>query len=124
MKRILITGASGLLGRSLLKHCASHAEAVGTYLDREWKPENAKLYQLNVTKAGDTENLLDEVRPSVVVHAAGMTSIAECQENQQEAEEVNYRATAQLAAFCTQRGIRLIFLSTDRIFAGAKGNNS
>jgi dTDP-4-dehydrorhamnose reductase len=50
-----------------------------------------------------------------------LTDIPYCQAHLQEAEDINYRASAQLAAFCTQRAIRLVYLSTDMIFDGANG---
>ncbi len=124
MKKLLITGASGLLGRSLVKHCASRFNVTGTYLNREFKPDNCRLYKLDLTDNAELENLLDQIRPAVVIHTGGISSIEYCEKHQQEAEEVNYRATAQLAAFCTQRGIRLVYLSTDMVFDGEKGDYS
>lgn len=121
MKRILITGASGLVGRNLVKHCSSRFAVAGTYLTRDYKPENCRLYKLDLKDTAQMENLLDEVRPSIVIHSAGLTSIDYCQKHQKEAEEMNYRATAQIAAFCAKRGIRLIYLSTDMVFDGEKG---
>ena len=124
MKRLLITGASGLVGRSLVKHCSSRYDLVGTYNTREYKPDDCRLLQLDISNTAEVEDCLDNVRPSIVIHTAGLSSIAYCQENKEEAEDINYRATAQLAAFCTKRGIKLIYLSTDMVFNGEKGNYS
>ena len=122
MKRLLITGASGLLGRALVKHCSSRFEVHGTYLTRKYNPNKCSLKQLDLQKPAEIEECLDSVQPSIVIHAAGLTDIQFCQKNQQEAENVNYRATAQLAAFCTQRAIRLVYLSSDMVFDGEKGD--
>ena len=122
MKKLLITGASGLLGRNLVKHCSSRFEIYGTYSTRDFKPDKIDLRHLDLRKPEEIESSLDAISPAIVIHCAGLTDIQYCQGNQKEAEEVNYRATAQLAAFCAQKGIRLVFLSSDMVFNGEKGN--
>ena len=122
MKNLLITGASGLVGRGLVKHCVSRYNLVGTYHTRDYKPENFKLKHLDLKNSTEVEDCLDAVQPSIVIHTAGLSDVSYCQQNQEEAEEINYRATAQLAAFCRQRGIRLIYISSDMVFDGKEGN--
>ena len=124
MKNLLITGASGLVGRGLVKHCVSRYNLVGTYHSRDYRPDNFKLKHLDLSNSSEIEDCLDEVQPSIVIHCAALSDIQYCQKNQKQAEEINYRATAQLAAFCNQRGIRLVYLSSDMVFDGAKGNYS
>jgi len=122
LKRLLITGASGVVGRALAKACSSRFEVVGTYHKHNYQPDYLKLRMLDLNDAGEIENCLDTVQPAIVVHTAGLSEIQYCENNRQEAEAVNYRATAQMAAFCTQRGIRLIYLSSDMVFDGLRGN--
>jgi len=122
VKRLLITGASGLLGRALVKNCSSRFEVHGTYLNRKYNPNNTNIRRLDLQNPTEIEECLDAVQPSIVIHTAGLTDIQYCQKNQQEADNVNYRATAQLAAFCTQRAIRLVYLSSDMVFDGEKGD--
>ncbi len=119
---MLIIGASGVVGRSLAKNCLSHFEVTGTYFNHNYNPDFIKLRKLDLTQYRDIEECLDEVQPYVVVHSAGMTDVQQCQENTEAAEEVNFRATAQLAAFCKEKGIRLVYLSSDQVFDGEKGN--
>ena len=122
MKKLLITGASGVFGRSLAKNSVSKYEVIGLCHSHDYKPENFKLKHLDLTNFSEIEDCLDDVRPSVVVHTAGLSDIQECEADSEAAESVNYRATAQLAAFCAQRAIRLIYLSTDMVFDGEAGN--
>ena len=122
MKKLLITGASGVIGRALAKTCSSKYDVVGTYHNHDYKPDYMKLRQLDLTQSNEIETCLDEVQPSIVIHAGGLSDIQYCESNTQEAENVNYRASAQLAAFCTQRAIRLVHVSTDMVFDGSKGN--
>jgi len=119
---MLIIGASGLIGRALAKSFASKFDLIGTYYNHNYKPDYVKLRRLDLNNFAEIEDCLDDIHPAVVVHAAGLTDILFCEENNQHAENVNYRATAQLAAFCAQRAIRLIYLSTDMVFDGSQGN--
>lgn len=121
MKNLLITGASGLIGRALVKHCATRFNVTGTYMTRNFDPDAIQLKQLDLSKPDEIESCIDATRPSVVIHAAGLTDLQYCQSKQKKTEEINYRATAQLAAFCAQRGIKLVYLSTDMVFDGEKG---
>ena len=121
MKKLLITGASGMLGRALIKHCSSRFETCGTYFTRNYKPENCVLKQLDLNNPAEIEACLNEFHPEIVIHTAGLTNIQYCQKHRQEAEDINYRATAQLAAFCAQRAIRLVNISSDMVFDGQKG---
>lgn len=122
MKKLLITGASGIVGRALAKACSSRFDVVGTYYKHNFQPDFLKLKALDLNDAAGIENCLDTIQPAIVVHTAGLTEIPYCENNRQEAEAVNYRATAQLAAFCTQRGIRLVYISSDMVFDGIRGN--
>ena len=122
MKKLVITGASGVIGRALAKTCSSKYDVVGTYHDHDFKPDYMKLRHLDLTDSNDIESCLDTVQPSIVIHTAGLSDLQYCEKNTQVAENVNYRASAQLAAFCTQRAIRLVHVSTDMVFDGSKGN--
>jgi dTDP-4-dehydrorhamnose reductase len=121
LKKLLITGISGLVGRALAKNCASRFEIYGTYHSRDFKP-GFPIIPLDLRNAGEIESVIDQIQPPIVIHTGGLTDLQYCQSHPQETEDINYRATAQLAAFCAQRGIRLIYLSSDMIFDGTKGN--
>jgi len=119
---MLIIGASGMIGRALAKNSASKYDVIGTYHNHNYKPDYLELKHLDLTNFAEIEACLDATHPSVVVHAAGLTDIQYCESHNQDAENVNFRGTAQLAAFCAQRAIRLVYLSTDMVFDGGKGN--
>jgi dTDP-4-dehydrorhamnose reductase len=62
--------------------------------------------------------LLDAARPDAVVHAAAIGRANHCEERPDEAERVNARLPGTLARECHERGLRLVALSTDLVFAG------
>src|SRR5262249_57758387 len=56
------------------------------------------------------------------IHAAALASVADCQRDPARAERVNVQGTAQLAELAAKTGARFLFISTDLVFDGAKGN--
>lgn len=117
--RILVTGASGLLGLNLsLKEIGTHT-IVG--VDRS-KLANTpfELIQADLLQAGACSRLLDLVRPEAVIHTAAKADVDACEASPDEARRLNADLPGELAAACAKRGIRLAHISTDAVFDGTK----
>jgi dTDP-4-dehydrorhamnose reductase len=71
-----------------------------------------------LSDAPAVSRLLDEVRPDAVVHAAVLSRAEDCESRPDEAERVNARLPGLVAEGCRERGVRLVALSTDLVFAG------
>ncbi len=61
---------------------------------------------------------VERVRPALVVHAGAYTDVDGCEDDRQRAWRVNAEGTANLARVCAAIGARLIYVSTDYVFAG------
>ena len=99
--KVRITGAKGMLGRTLLRELTGH-ECVPT-----------DLPELDLTEAGAVDDCLDAVKPDAVVHGAAMTAVDACETSEYQAMRVNGLATAHIAMACQRHGARLIAMSTD-----------
>jgi dTDP-4-dehydrorhamnose reductase len=106
--KILITGAGGQLGRSL-QAVEGHALVPMAYA------------QLDVTSLGACIDALEAHRPSAVIHCAAMTDTTRCEKEPSRAREVNGIGTENVAKACARVGARLIAVSTNEVFDGAKG---
>jgi len=122
VKRLLITGGSGFLGSHLLHQ--AQGEVYATYNRRRYETPVAHWVQLDLNQLNSIEPLLKEIKPSVVIHTAAMTDPDLCEREKQLARRVNTRATEALALACQAIGARLIYLSTDMVFDGERGNYS
>ncbi|MCK9374526.1 MAG: dTDP-4-dehydrorhamnose reductase [Syntrophobacterales bacterium] len=108
--KILITGASGQLGRALL-------EELGR---RGWEVVATDLHDLDVTDPQAVWRHLSQRRPDVVINAAAATLVDDLESNPDLALKVNSLGPRNLAVACRRLGLKLIHLSSDYVFDGAK----
>jgi dTDP-4-dehydrorhamnose reductase len=117
--KILVTGAHGLLGRSLLQQ-QSDAELLGCGRSSEPVAERP-YYQVQLLESGAAASLLEAVRPDWVIHTAALTNVDLCETERQQARQINLDIVALLAQACAQVDAGLVQLSTDYVFDGCDG---
>ncbi|KAJ6007412.1 NAD dependent epimerase/dehydratase family protein [Penicillium herquei] len=116
---VLVTGASGLLGRQLFNiFQRSGVLVVGQGFTRAAPPT---ILKADLEKTEDIKVLFDEVKPQIVVHCAANRFPDLCDKNPEQARKVNVDATRALAEECATRGAFLIYISTDYVFPGVEG---
>lgn len=129
-KKILIVGATGMLGHTLLRtlfrrsDLAVHATARGyDGLGRWFAP--ALLERINapvdVDNFDSVLRVLGEVRPDVVVNCVGVIKQLSASKDPLVAIPLNSLFPHRLALACRAAGARLIHISTDCVFSGRKG---
>jgi dTDP-4-dehydrorhamnose reductase len=106
VRRWLVTGAAGMLGRDVVQVVRGHGELV-TALAR---------HELDVTDPLAVDGCLAEHEPDVVVNCAAWTAVDAAEEHEADALRVNGAGPANLAAACSRHGARLVQLSTDYVF--------
>jgi dTDP-4-dehydrorhamnose reductase len=119
--RLLITGASGLLGSKLVRLAIDSGHEVHSLYLEHSLPEG-QPQRLDITDQGAVEKTLADKLPEVVIHAASITDLDLCEQNPELAFRVNATATGFLAEACRKVGIFLIYVSTDYVFDGEQGN--
>jgi dTDP-4-dehydrorhamnose reductase len=124
MARLLVTGASGLLGANLLLEArASHQLIAASHRQRIELP-GAECFQTDLTEPGAAERLIRAAHPDYVVHCAAWTDVDGCEEKPAQAQRLNADVAGWLAEACARSGRRLIHISTDAVFDGEQGNYS
>jgi dTDP-4-dehydrorhamnose reductase len=120
---ILVTGASGLLGASLVSLAHEQGrEVVGLYHRHPVRMDGVKMLAADLTDQAETSRLFRELKPSSVVHCAAATDVDWCEEHPEEAQRVNASVTASIAGISSQSGVHLLYISTDSVFDGERGN--
>jgi dTDP-4-dehydrorhamnose reductase len=117
--RVLVTGAGGLLGGRIaaLLHETSRFEVLAAYR-REAPPPGPRPVAVELLDTPALERVLDAERPQAVVHAAVLGRVDQCQDRPSDAAAVNAVLPGTIAVLCRERGLRLVALSTDMVFAG------
>jgi dTDP-4-dehydrorhamnose reductase len=105
---ILCTGGRGRLGRELQK-----------LLPRARFPSSSVFDVTNVKQMGA---YLRARKPKILIHAAAFTSPPLVDKDPERAIDVNIIATAHIAKLCRHHHIKLVYVSTDYVFKGDKGN--
>ncbi len=120
--RVLVTGANGMLGVDLcaILEADGHEVVRTDVAVREgvsaggWEP-------LDITDTQAVSRCLLGHQPDVVIHCAAYTDVDGCERNPDLAFRVNALGTWNLAAVCGAHHITLVYISTDFVFDGAKG---
>jgi dTDP-4-dehydrorhamnose reductase len=117
MARILITGASGLLGINLAQETMNTHDIVA--VDRS-RLVNApfKILKANLLDSGAVDAVLDSARPEWLVNCAALADLDVCEDNPDLARRLNTDLPLQLAKACKERGVSFVHISTDAVFDG------
>lgn len=116
--RVLVTGATGLLGARLVPILRDLDFEVVTHGRRPGADEAADLVIAEESKA-----LLNRVMPDAIVHLVGLTDVDECERDPHRAYQLNVLALAHIVDWLreTKTG-ELVFVSTDQVYDAAGEN--
>ena len=117
--RLLVTGASGLLGLNLALDAARSHDVTGVSR-RALVSTPFQGRQADLLEPGAVGSLLEAVRPAAVVHCAAAADLEFCERYPDLARRINAEVPEQMASECSLRNIRLLYISTDAVFDGQK----
>lgn len=124
--KILVTGANGLLGQTLIMQLLEKKyEVVGTGRGPTRliaaALEGYTYKDLDITDGPATSEFIIHEKPGLIVHAAAMTQVDQCELHKQECYNVNVTATRFIIDAARAIGAKLIYVSTDFVFDGKEG---
>ena len=108
---IVVTGATGQLGQTLAQLWAESPLP-------QYQLKVLSRSELDIAKAGMTDAVLSELKPSVVVNAAAYTQVDRAESDSESAALVNAQAVGAIARWVAANQARLIHISTDFVFDG------
>ncbi len=115
---ILVTGASGFLGKKLCQILKRNYDVYGIRRQKD----NRDLPAVDLTDAEAVMAYVALARPAVIIHTAGIAEPDQCEKDPVLAEKVNVTAVKNLITACRKWKIRFIQISTDYVFDGEKGS--
>jgi dTDP-4-dehydrorhamnose reductase len=106
--RVLVTGADGQLGHDVVKRLNENSiECLGT-----------SIKELDITNEAQTNKLITNYNPDVVVHCAAYTAVDKAEEDRELCYNINVLGTRYVAKACKNIGAKMVYISTDYVFDG------
>jgi len=126
LKKIIITGANGLLGQKLIELLQSEAykeKFESIFTSREAKGTNPEqnYTSLDITQRDTIEQLIEKEKPQALINCAAMTQVDACETEKELCWKINTEAVEYLAQACAKHNVFLLHISTDFIFDGKNG---
>lgn len=122
MPKILITGVKGYVGSNLRKSLQDKGYDIYGIDIKDIQEE--KMCRVDINDSQSILNLFNALKPDIVIHMAALSSLDECEKNTELAIKINVEGTKNIInAICKiNHNIKLIFMSTDYVFDGKRGN--
>lgn len=123
MRKVLITGANGLLGQALCHLFQKKYAVLPTGVEESFqiKPETHPYQILDITNFSKCKNLINDFKPDIIVNAASFTQVDECENKKELCWQINVKGVENLANLARRHDIHLVHYSTDYVFDGKNG---
>lgn len=109
MKKIIVTGCNGQLGRAVNKHYAG---------DNTYEFVNTDVGELDITSIDKVMEFARDVKPYAIINCAAHTGVDACETEGDKAYRINAIGPRNLSIAATETGAKIIHISTDYVFDG------
>lgn len=125
MKKVLVTGANGLLGQKLvdlyLNRHDVHLIATARGVCRHPQSADMDYREMDITDRDQVMQVVKKAEPSVIIHGAAMTNVDACEKDRKLCDAINVEGTKNLVDATSSLNCHFIFVSTDFVFDGENG---
>ncbi len=119
MPRILVTGATGLLGIAVVAEARRRGlDVVAVARHAATLSDGIHVTAVDLTEEGTPRRLVASARPNFVLNLAALTNVDACEDDPDDAHRLHVDAAGSLAAEAAREGARLVHVSTDSVFSG------
>lgn len=118
--KLLITGASGLLGHKIAMLALKKGHKVYS-IYKEHPINLGTPIGIDLTNQSEISKVITKLKPKAIIHTAAYTNVDSCEINKDLAWKVNAEATKHIAIASTNINAHLTYVSTDYVFDGEKG---
>ena len=121
--KIFITGGSGLLGQYLNPELSKDNDILTQYHGNAGNCNKFNSVKLSITDDLKLEEIFESFRPDLVIHAASVSTPEKADNlSSNQVYEINVNAVAKIARLCSKYNVKLIYTSTDLVYAGYRGS--
>jgi dTDP-4-dehydrorhamnose reductase len=116
LEKVLVIGATGLVGSTLLDTNSDKYQLLGTYNNN---PKQG-LIHLDVTNKKEVSEVIERVSPKIIIDAHVYKNMDLCETQPEKSWNVNVLGSKNVWEVCNKIGAKYIFISTDSVFDGMK----
>jgi len=109
MKKVLILGKNGMLGKKMV----SFFQKNGNFTLYSYNKES-----LDITNFPNVLNVIKEIKPDILINCSAYTDVNEAENNRELAFLINSESVLNLAKICSKLNIKFVHFSTDYVFSG------
>ena len=125
IKRIVITGANGLLGQKLVNLFNSSSQyeviAIARGENRNNAQKGYRYLDVDLTNFNAVTRIINDIKPSIIINSAAMTNVDECEVKKEQCDLINVELVKHLVCLSEKHKSYLVHISTDFIFDGKNG---
>ncbi len=121
MKKILLTGASGLLGQEICRLGATILKIEGISFSNTPEIPGISFSNVDLTNESRLSDLFKKIQPQGVIHTAAISNANYCQQHPTESYKLNVTVSKWIARYCAENRLPLVFTSSDLVYDGKKG---
>lgn len=129
MPGMMVSGATGLVGRAVLEHLLAYRsdEELHVLTRRPLPPPfNAhpriRAWQVDLGEAMQVHQAVRDARPAVIIHPAAIADVDACERDHARAYAANVEGAAHVARASIAMNAHVVFVSTDYVFDGSRAN--
>lgn len=124
MTRIIITGGSGFVGSNMVNILKKNSSYKILSVGKTPSVDGLIHSDYICADICDEKGImaLSEFKPDLIIHCAALANISFCEQSPQLARNVNVNGAANIAKLAGMAGAKLVYLSTDAVFDGKRGN--
>lgn len=115
-KKILITGAGGMLGSAMYEHFSKKYKVLATSLHAT----DSWMVAMDVCDSVQYEKTVAKFRPDYILHLPAITDLEWCEKHLSEAYAINVLAVKQAGGIANRYGAKLVYISSSNVFSGEK----
>lgn len=123
-ERVLVTGASGLLGSSIALRLSRRGFEVLGVKHLSLADFPFSTIKLDLRNSIEVQEVIRTFRPTTIVHAAALSKVLACERDPASAHDQNVSVTKTLLRVSDEIESHFVFISTDQVFDGTRGNYS
>ena len=120
MSKLLVLGANGLLGQSIIRRFQNEYEISMSSIESESSVSHFGLpyFQVDLSVRYDVADLIQNVQPDLIINTAAMTNVDLCETEREKTWKVNVKAVENIIDACGKLSPTIIQISTEYVFDG------